>query len=285
MNESFSVLELFKKSSDYLLNKGIKSHKIDTEWIFQEVLEIKKIDIFLDQLIISEKEKIRILRESIIRRGKREPLQHIIGHLEFYNCTIKSDRRALIPRFETESLVESIAGILPLDFDKRIYDFGTGTGAIIISLARRFPNSLCVGFDKSEEAISLAKENVTLNKCDQNTEIKKFDWNNDSITEKCDVLVSNPPYLSLTEWKLTEPEVKEYDPKCALVSDEEGMSDLITIITLAPQILVKGGLLALEFGKGQADSVVNKFAHLFIDYEIKRDLSGIRRFLIGKIKN
>ena len=79
--------------------------------------------------------------------------------------------------------------------------------------------------------------------------------------------------------------MKKYDPKCALVSDEEGMSDLITIITLAPEILVKGGLLALEFGKGQADSVVDKFAHLFIDFEIKRDLSGIRRFLIGKIKN
>ena len=81
------------------------------------------------------------------------------------------------------------------------------------------------------------------------------------------MLVSNPPYLSLTEWKLTEPEVKEYDPKCALVSDEEGMSELITIITLAPQILVKGGLLALEFERA-GDSVVDKFAP-YLSIEIK----------------
>ena len=102
MTESFSVLELFKRSCDYLQKKEIKSYKVDTEWIFQEVLKIKKIDIFLDEIKIDEKEKIDKLRESIIRRSKREPLQHIIGYVEFDNCTIKSDHRALIPRFETE---------------------------------------------------------------------------------------------------------------------------------------------------------------------------------------
>ena len=186
--------------------------------IFQEVLKIKKkIDIFLDE--IDEKEKIDKLRESIIRRSKREPLQHIIGYVEFDNCTIKSDHRALIPRFETESLVELIVERLPTDFNKRIFDFGTGSGAIMIALKQKVhTSSKCIGFDKSEEALSLAKENVMINHCTNNTEIRLFDWKKETISEKCNVLVSNPPYLSIEEWEKPKLRLKSMTPKL-LISD------------------------------------------------------------------
>ncbi len=282
MPESFSVLDLYKKSCEYLESKGIKCYKSDTEWIFQEVLQIKKIDIFLDNVVIKNEQKIK-LREVIKRRGKREPLQHIIGHVQFYNCTIKSDTRALIPRFETESLIELIVGKLPNDFNKKIFDLGTGTGAIIVSLAKQYPNSKCKGFDKSEDALSLAKENILINECSHNTNIEKFDWNKDVILEKCNVLVSNPPYLSLEEWEHTEIEVKEYDPKDALVSRNQGKSDLEAIIQLAPKMIVKGGILALEFGKGHGDYLTSKFGHQFANVEIRKDLNGVRRFFLGEI--
>jgi len=282
MTDSFSVLELFKKSSDFLSNKGIKSHKADAEWIFQEILQIKKIDIFLDQLIINVKEDLNKLREALIRRSKREPLQHIIGHVEFINCTIKADHRALIPRFETESLVEFLAERLPKDFDKEIYDFGTGSGAIIVALAKKYPSSRCIGFDKSKDALSLAMENVQINNCSQNTKIEHFDWTKETVSKKCNVLISNPPYLSLREWKQCETEVKEYDPKCALISDNEGKKDIDIIMSKIPETLERGGLMALEFGKGQCEYIVNRYEKMFLNLEIKKDLNGVRRFLIGE---
>lgn len=285
MTESFSVLELFKKSSDYLRKKGIESHKVDTEWIFQEILQIKKIDIFLDQLKVDVEDDIYKLREAIIRRSKREPLQHIIGHVQFNNCTINSDHRALIPRFETESLVELVVERLPPNFDKKIYDFGTGSGAIIIALAKRYTSSSCIGFDKSKEALSLASENILLNDCSKNTEVRLFDWTKDTLQEKCDVLISNPPYLSLEEWEQAEVEVKEYDPKIALISRNGGKADLDNIMCRIPEVLEGGGLFALEFGKGQCDYLANKYGDLFIDLEIIKDLNGVRRFLIGKLRN
>ena len=108
MSKQFSILELFKRSSEYLAKKGIVSSKVDTEWILSKYLNIDKIDIYLDRKYVDSESQINQIRDAIVRRGKREPLQHILGSVEFCNCTIKTDSRALIPRFETEVLVELI---------------------------------------------------------------------------------------------------------------------------------------------------------------------------------
>lgn len=286
MTESYSVLEIYKRSIDYLSKKGIKNPKPDTEWIFKHILRINKIDIFLNNIYVDDLFILKQLRESIIRRGKREPLQHIIGNVEFYNCTIKSDKRALIPRFETESLVDLIVSKLPDDFNGRIVDLGTGSGAIIISLSKKYPHATCIGLDKSVDALSLARENITLNNCGSNVVLRKYDWMKDTMQlEKVDVMVSNPPYLSLDEWSRTEPEVRDYDPKEALVSDKNGYSDLEAILKLAPPLLQKNGLVALEFGNGQAEFLCSKYSYMFDELFIEKDLCGKRRFLLGKINS
>lgn len=286
MTESFSVLEIFKKAYKYLEEKGVESYKSDTEWIFSDVLKIKKIEIYLDAHKIKNNEHLKELRKKIIRRGKREPLQHIIGSVDFHDCKIKSDKRALIPRFETEKLVELIIDKLPKGFSGSIVDLGTGTGAIIIALAKFYPNSNCIGFDKSENALTLAQENIKLNNCSRNVQLRKFDWNKEPYNfKKSDVLISNPPYLTLEDWNNAEPEVRIYDPKEALIAKKEGISELEAILKLSKSIVKKNGLVAMEFGRGQSEVLKNKFQYLFNEFCIEKDLAGIRRFLIGTTKN
>ena len=284
INNKFSILELYKKSNDFLATKGIESSKTDTEWILSKILDVEKIDIYLNRKFIEDESVINQVRQAIIRRAKREPLQHILGSVEFCNCTIKSDSRALIPRFETELLVELIVKKLPKDFNGSILDLGTGSGAILVALAKEYPDAECMGFDRSINALALAKENIELNQCYKNVSLAVFDWHLDSFPQKkFDVLVSNPPYLSLKEWMSCEPEVKKYEPQDSLVSENDGLLDLETILTHSPSMLKKGGLVALEFGSGQGEKLIT-VSEGFVDrISIEKDLSGKRRFFFGKL--
>ena len=282
VSKQFSILELFKRSSEFLTKKGIVSSKVDTEWILSTYLNIDKIDIYLDRKYVDSESQINQIRNAIVRRAKREPLQHILGSVEFCNCTIKSDSRALIPRFETEVLVELIEKRIPKEFNGRILDLGTGSGAILIALSKLYPNAQCVGLDKSDKALSLAKENLKLNECNTNVKLCTYDWHLDSPPEdNFDLLVSNPPYLSQQEWSSCEPEVKAYDPKDALVAENDGMLDLETILRLSYSIVRKGGLVALEFGTGQSDRLCSLSKNYFRSISVENDLAGKRRFFLG----
>lgn len=286
MNESLSVLEIFKKSSEFLFKKGVNSHKSDAEWIVSTFLNINKLDIYLDKHFIENNSSLDHIRSAIVRRGKREPLQHILGSVDFYNCSLISDNRALIPRFETEQLVELIIQSLPSNFSGTISDFGTGSGSIIISLAKYYKHSKCFGIDRCPLALSLAKENILKNQLESRIELSEYDWTHQQYNrENVDLLVANPPYLSEGEWVCAEPEVKDYDPKIALVASDNGKSDIEAILRIAPSVLAKSGMLAMEFGLGQSDFITEKCQDLFTDILIKKDLSGIRRFFIGKLKD
>jgi release factor glutamine methyltransferase len=282
MSEQFSVLEILKKSTEFLLKKGISTAKSDSEWILCEFLKIDKIDIYLDNGKITDSKIIDLIRSAVVRRAKREPLQHITGNVDFCSINLKCDTRALIPRYETEQLVDIVAKNIPLDFQGKIIDFGTGSGAIAIALAKQFEKASFFAYDKSEQAISLAKENAEVNKCSNQIVFRSFDWQSDSFTfEKSDVLVSNPPYLSKEEWCLTEPEVKNYDPFDALVSQDKGYSDLKRILEISPCVLKKTGMLAFEMGHLQAEHVQELAMNNFKNITIEKDFSGKRRYLLA----
>ena len=282
MSKQFSILELFKRSSAFLAKKGIISAKVDTEWILSKYLNIDKIDIYLDSEYVNSESQINEIRDAIVRRARREPLQHILGTVEFCNCTIKSDPRALIPRFETEILVELIEKRIPKEFNGRILDLGTGSGAILIALSKLYPDAQFLGLDKSDKALSLAKENLKLNECNNNIKLCTFDWHMDLPPEdNFDVLVSNPPYLSHQEWSSCEPEVRTYDPKDALVAGNDGMLDLETILKLCNSIVRKGGLVALEFGSGQSERLCSLSKNNFKSIALENDLAGKRRYFLG----
>ena len=276
-----SVLEVLKKCEDFFAKKGVPNPKLDAQLLLAGALGCKRLDLFLRfEDPIPEKE-LSDFREYARRRAKREPLQHILGSVEFFSLKLKCDARALVPRHETERLCEIITEALA---DKKnepikILDLGTGSGAIILALKSFFLNSKCAASDTSENALSLAKENAEA--CGLDAEFVKSDWFK-NIEGKYDIIVSNPPYLTSEEVENAQEEVRLYDPPEALSSPDEGLKDLREIIKDAPKFLEHGGILALECGLEQpkilaAENAANAD---FSKAEILPDLSGRDRFLM-----
>ena len=278
-----SFLEIINLSTEYLSKRGVPNPKCDVEWIVSSVTNKKRVELYLNFENPVEKDQKDKIRKLIIDRGKRKPLQHILGKVNFAGYELKCDARALIPRPETEYLTELIMDRLEKDFCGKILDLGTGSGAIIITLC--IQNKLCsgLGIDKSSDAIKLAEENSRSHSLD-NIKFENLDWNKKKLVGMFDVIVSNPPYLSENEWETSEPEVKQFDPKVALVSGGQGINDLIKIIKESSQHLNKGGLLALEIGLGQKRVLEKEIVNFFHEIEVVKDFSGRERFIFAKKK-
>ena len=280
--EFLTCLEVLNKSSDFLRAKGVPSPKCDSEWIASSVLHKKRMELYLHPDEIIGEEELREIRSLIVRRGKREPLQHILGTVNFAGLNIKCDKRALIPRPETETLVEHVLQRIHSSFDGTIVDMGTGSGAILAALCSALPSSSGVGVDQSENALSLASENLKSLNLAGRTQLRQLDWSVQKVREeRVGLIVSNPPYLKVEEWEYAETEVKEHDPKIALVAEENGFSELRKIIGISAEMLSSGGMLALEFGVSHADQITEALSLEFENVEILKDLSHYRRFSIA----
>lgn len=189
------------------------------------------------------------LNKIVKKINKGYPIQYLIGYVDFYDCKILVDKRVLIPRFETELLVEiAINKIREKYNDKKIniIDMGTGSGCIAIKLAKEFPKSNVIAIDKSNKSLKLAKENAKINKVNITFKRKKF---KSRIKEKYDVIISNPPYIGLKDE--IDKNVLKYEPKKALYAIKEGMYFYEQILEQAKQILNKSYLIFLEIGYNQ----------------------------------
>ena len=280
-NKLYTILDVIKLSTDFLSKKGVPNSKCDAEWIISNTINLKRVELYLNYESIISQDDLDSIRKDIIKRSKRIPLQHILGKVNFAGNEIICDSRALVPRNETEQLTEIIQKELSSNFTGKILDLGVGSGVILITLCKAFPQSRGFGFDKSDRAISLAIENIELNKL-TNVELKTFDWEKEVLNEKFDLIISNPPYLSQDEWKISEPEVKNYDPKIALVANDDGLADLKKIITISQNHLVKNGLLALEIGHNQDKELVKVLEPSFREIKNIKDYGGKNRFLVAK---
>lgn len=280
-NKLYTILDVIKLSTDFLSKKGVPNSKCDAEWIISNTINLKRVELYLNYESIISQDDLDSIRKDIIKRSKRIPLQHILGKVNFAGNEIICDSRALVPRNETEQLTEIIQKELSSNFTGKILDLGVGSGVILITLCKAFPQSRGFGFDKSDRAISLAIENIELNKL-TNVELKTFDWEKEVLNEKFDLIISNPPYLSQDEWKISEPEVKNYDPKIALVANDDGLADLKKIITISQNHLVKNGLLALEIGHNQDKELIKVLEPSFREIKNIKDYGGKNRFLVAK---
>ena len=282
-DDFLTCLETLRKSSEFLTRKGVPSPKCDSEWIVSTILKKKRMSLYLQPEEILTEEQLAEIREMVVRRGKREPLQHILGNVNFAGLLMKCDSRALIPRPETETLIEHILSRVPKSFDGKILDLGTGSGAILFALCSSLVSASAVGIDKSEKALSLATENLRLHGLEDRVELRQLDWVSEEIeVGKVDLIVSNPPYLILEEWEYAEPEVKVHDPKEALVAKEDGFSDIRKIIQVSGKILSPRGLFAIEFGVSHANPVKDALARDFKDVELLKDLSRRTRFAVAR---
>jgi len=281
-NESLTIQDVLCKSSDYLARHRVKNSKTDAEWLIAHALGWKRMELYLHFNEVLSSDSLHSIKKLVMRRGKREPLQHILGTVNFAGLTLRCDSRALVPRHETEFLVDELVSRFGLEFKGKIADLGSGSGAIVLSLCSLMPNAYGVGYEKSLLALSLAKENLALCDLEQRVSFTQHDWRtNSTLLENFDVIVCNPPYLSSSDWSQTEPEVKIHDPKEALVSGKQGFEDLETIIQLSHKNLLPQGILAVEFGMHQADKV-SKLLENGFKTEILSDQFLIRRFAVAQ---
>lgn len=273
-----SLLELLQRSENFLKNKGVSTPRLDAELLFADVLHCKRLDLYLMHDKILNHHDIERLRDVVVRRGKREPLQHIIGHVSFYNVDLIVTPDVLIPRNETEELIEIVLKKIDNSRGKRILDVGTGSGAIGIAIAHALPEAYVVAIDVHENALKIAKKNAERNSI-KNIEFLQSNWFV-NVSGKFDVIVSNPPYLTQEEVDIAEPEVKYFDPISALVADNNGLGDIFQIIEQAKMHMTDCGFLAIETGISQHKRIKSFSRPFFSEFQSLKDLYGRDRFVI-----
>ncbi len=281
-----TILEILDKCSEYFAGKGIPDPKADAQLLLSHALGCKRLDLFLRFDEPMGEERLAAFRQMVRRRARREPLQHIIGSVEFFGITLKCDARALVPRNETETLCEIITQEIFPDSEAgiKILDLGTGSGAIALALSSHYKNSETEAVDNNPEALALAGENLEgLGGLSGRVRIYESDWL-ENVGGTFNLIVANPPYLSADEVASAEPEVARFDPASALISADSGLADLKKIIAASPARLCPGGILACECGLGQAEKLCPfALSSGFAESFSMPDMSRRQRFLICKI--
>ena len=262
----------------YFEQQGIETPRLDAEYLLAFVLNCKRLELFLDQqreLTVEQLQKLRMYR---LRRGQREPLQYILGTVEFFVYVLQVDRRVLIPRPETEEVVYQLQQWYQNKPPQRMVDAGTGSGAIAVALASAFPHMRVWAVDRSMEALRLAQDNAAANGVADRIQWRCGDWL-EPVSGPVDLIVSNPPYVSECEFKTTQPEVHIFEPKTALVAADNGLADLKRLLKDARLYLQPGGLLVCETGCEQ-HAALREYAQQCGYQRLKStlDLSGKERY-------
>ena len=280
-----TVLEVIKKTTEFFAARGIESPRLNAELLVGHALALKRMQLYLQferPLTAAELERIRPL---VRRRGQREPVQYIVGETEFFGLKLKVDRRALIPRPETERLLE-ILTTRPVPPPATILDLGTGSGAIALGLAQFFPAAQVTAVDVSDEALGLARENAAVCGLDGRITFLQSHWFAAlPATARYELIVANPPYLSAEEVAQAAPEVRGHEPAGALAAAEGGLADLRAILAGAPRFLAGGGCVALETGITQHAELVRLAGAAGLKRtESLPDLTGRDRFLLAWVE-
>lgn len=279
-----TVLEVIQKTTDFLAARGVESARLNAELLVGHALGLERMALYLQFERLLTEPELEKIRPLVRRRGQREPLQYILGEVEFCGLSLKVDRRALIPRPETEYLVELIQGQLG-DAPRNVLDLGTGTGALALALAKSYPDASVVAVDLSSEALALAKENAASTGLGERVAWVEGRWfDNVPADTRFDLIVSNPPYLTEEETTASAPEVRQFEPLSALQAEDAGMADLKAIIDGARRHLSPGGLLALETGIAQHAALLEHAARGgYTARESKPDLTGRDRYLFLRL--
>ena len=277
-------LDIFNKSVDYLKKNGVPSPLLDTEYIFSDVLKVSRNTLkYSMSREIKEENKDKIREMLVLRAKKRKPLQYILGEWEFYGLPFKVSEGVLIPRADTEILVEQCIQLMREVEEPNILDIGSGTGAISIAIANELKSSSVTGIDINEKAIELANKNKTLNKIKNINFVKSNLFENLDKDFKYDLIVSNPPYISKNEYETLMPEVKNYEPQNALTDLGDGLYFYREISKLAGEYLKDTGYLAYEIGYNQAKDVTKILQNNNFDIlSVIKDYGGNDRVVIAK---
>jgi release factor glutamine methyltransferase len=277
-----SVLEVLQSTTVYFQKRNIESPRLNAEHLLAYVLGRKRIDLYLEfERRLPESELIP-LRELVKRRGSGEPLQHLLGTVEFCGRTFRCDKRALVPRPETEQLVELLVSYFKSEVaHARMVDVGTGSGVIALSLAEEFSKAEIVGADISEDALLLARENAERLGLADRVRFLRSDLL-ENVQPDFDLIVANLPYVSTEDRQNLSREVL-HDPEVALFAGARGDELVRQLIAQAPSWLRPGGMLAMEIGIGQSETLAAVLAEKnYRDIWTEKDYSGVIRFLFAR---
>lgn len=278
---SITIGEVIKKGAEYFAEKGIDSPRLTMELLACDVLGVERIGLYLNFDKPLHANELSRLRSHTARRAKKEPLQYIVGSTEFYKYKFSVNESVLIPRPETEQLVEkAIATIKSLQTNSiTVCDIGTGSGCIAISIAKEFPSMKVVATDISTEALKTAKENA------RQLEVTNIEFLESSILAEnppgapFDIVVSNPPYIEKEEIPSLQEEVKTYEPMVALTDNDDGLSFYRALSLRFDSLVAKDGTMLLEIGANQAEEVKELFKKYQPTVKVFKDYSGHERLI------
>jgi release factor glutamine methyltransferase len=282
-----TVLESIKLSTQYLNDKGIDSPRTNAELLLANILNCRRLDLYLLFDRPLSKEELQDYREQIKRRGNFEPLQYITEKVEFFGLELKVNSFVLIPRPETELLVENILNQFPKEQRLIILDIGCGSGNIAIALAVNLPQSKIISTDVSQEAMQIAKNNAELHNVSGRIKfvkhnILKNDLNNFPMF---DIVVSNPPYVSKESYSTLQKEIKNFEPGIAVTDDSDGYTFFRAIAEKAIVKLKENGKLFFEVAQGQSDEVKDFMVNNnFKNIGMLKDYQNIDRVIFGEKK-
>ena len=277
-----TVLELLQTTTAYFGKKGVEQPRLSIEHLLADSLGKKRIELYLEFDRSLSALELEPLREKVRRRAEGEPLQHLLGHWDFYGRTFKTDKRALIPRPETELLVDTLLKeVTKGEPSTRLVDVGTGSGVLAITLALERPELEVFALDLSEEALALARENAERLGVLDRVAFRRSDLL-EGIEGPFHWVVANLPYIPTSDLNGLQREVK-YDPGLALDGGKDGLTIIKRLIESVPGKIASNGMIALEIGLGQSQRVLGFLAdHNYRDISIKKDYQGVERLLIAR---
>lgn len=281
----WTIMKILNWTKQYFESKSVENPRLDAEVLLCAVLKCQRITLYVDFERPLSEEELAKYREYVQRRGNFEPLAYILGEKAFMRNTFKVTQATLVPRPETELLVESIvraANVLRPDGDVKILDIGTGSGAIIVSLLDYLPRAKGVGVDISVDALIVAKENADKIGVSGRIGFVRSDvFGKLPLEKKFDIIVSNPPYIPAADIAGLDKDVQQ-EPRGALDGGDDGLDFYRRITAEAAAHLADEGLLAFEVGINQADEVAKLcLANGFSKTSVRKDYAGVERMVFA----
>ncbi len=277
---SARVGEVLKDAKASFLLKGLESPESDAEWLMMSLLHCARSELFTNSDLTLSAEQVIIFNDYVERRISGEPPQYIVGEAEFFGRTFLVNPNVLIPRPETEILINEAIAAAGEPRHPGILDIGTGSGNIAITLAKEIPHAAVKGIDISAEALAVAEENKNRHHCN-NLAFAQLDILKAHPEESYDIIVSNPPYIPMHEMDGLMTDVKDFEPTFALTDESDGLTYYKRITAIAQELLTPGGWVIAEVGGGEhSNKVMDIFrSHAFQQCELSKDYNGVLRVL------
>jgi len=291
LSETWTILKLLRWTTAYFKSHGIEQSRVDAEVLLAHTVGVSRLDLYVQYDRPLENKELEAFRGLIQRRVRREPAAYIVGKKEFWSMELQVSPVVLIPRPETETLVEEAVKVIPPEpapVPWKILDLGTGSGAIILALASERPGNLFYGIEQSDRALDVARANGRTHQLEEKIIWLKGDWFDVEADGfgPFDMIVSNPPYISSAEFDRLPPEIRAYEPTEALKGGADGLNAIRLIVRDASSHMVSGGWLLLEMGHNQWPRVREMIGSCgdYSKWGVVKDYSGFDRVAFAKAK-